>query len=59
MRSLVADGGRSLSRMSEWATRALCCAYQPYASMPLRAGYRDVEVLAIEHDFWRLYRLVP
>jgi len=36
MRSRVADGGRSLSRMSEWATRALCCAYQPYASMPLR-----------------------
>ncbi len=23
------------------------------------AGYRDVEVLPIENDLWRFYRLVP
>jgi hypothetical protein len=23
------------------------------------AGFSQVEVLAIEHDFWRFYRLVP
>lgn len=22
------------------------------------AGFRDVEILPIEHDFWRFYRLV-
>jgi SAM-dependent methyltransferase len=25
----------------------------------LSAGYHDVEILPIEHDFWRFYRLVP
>jgi hypothetical protein len=25
----------------------------------MEAGFGQVEVLAIEHDFWRFYRLVP
>ncbi len=25
----------------------------------LSAGYQDVEILPIEHDFWRFYRLIP
>jgi 2-polyprenyl-3-methyl-5-hydroxy-6-metoxy-1,4-benzoquinol methylase len=24
-----------------------------------KAGFRDIEILPIEHDFWRFYRLVP
>jgi len=30
-----------------------------FEKLALRAGYGSVEILPIEHPFWRFYRLVP
>ena len=39
--------------------RVLSCARTPCRAYASEAGFGRVEVLPIEHDFWRFYRLVP